>query len=224
LRRGSMAELTLPYLTPDRALIFRVTHVANLPWILEHGLVCQNSEIRDPNFKRIGNADVIGKRQACPVPIPPGGMLADYVPFYFTPLSVTLFNIVTGYGGVERVPRGDLVILASSLHELARSGVRFVCTDRHALLRTARFSNSLSELGALIDWKRLQARDFKRDPENPEKLERYQAEALIHGSLPVHALTGLACSTSDQVAGFEAAVASRNLAIKVVAKPGWFFS
>jgi len=210
-------------LTPDRALIFRVTHVANLPWILQNGLVCQNSVIRDPNFRRIGNADVIDKRQSCPVPIQPGGTLADYVPFYFTPLSVMLYNIVTGYGVVERIPRSDIVILASSLHELARNGVRFVYSDRHALLRTARFSNSLSELDALIDWKRLQARDFKRDPENPEKLERYQAEALVHDSLPVHALTGLACSTGEQAAGFEADMAGRGLAIKVVAKPGWFF-
>lgn len=218
-----MAELTLPYLTPDKALIFRVTHVANLPWILQHGLVCQSSAIRDPNFKRIGNADVIDKRRTCSVPISPGGTLADYVSFYFTPLSVMLYNIVTGYGEIERIPRSEIVILASSLHDVAKNDVPFVFTDRHALLRTARFSNALSELGALVDWKRLQGRDFRRDPEEPEKLERYQAEALVHGSLPVHAFTGLACSTSEQVAGFEAGVASRGLAIRVVAKPGWFF-
>lgn len=218
-----MAELTLPYLTPDRAMIFRVTHVANLPWILENGLVCQNSVIKDPNFKRIGNSDVIGKRQSRAVPISPGGTLADYVPFYFTPLSAMLYNIVTGHEGIERFPPGDIVVLASSLHEVARTGVRFVYTDRHALLRTAKFSNSLSDLDALIDWKRLRLRDFKRDPENPEKLERYQAEALIHGSLPVNVLTGLACSTSEQVAAIESEIASRGLTIKVVAKPGWFF-
>lgn len=115
------------------------------------------------------------------------------------------------------------MILASSLHEVSKSGGRFVFTDRHALLQTAGFSDSLSDLDLFVDWKRLQVRDFRRDPDVLEKLERYQAEALIHGSLPVHALTGLACSAPEQVAGFETEVARHGLEIKVLAKPGWFF-
>jgi len=30
-------------LNPERALIFRIVHVANVPWILDHGLHCKNS-------------------------------------------------------------------------------------------------------------------------------------------------------------------------------------
>ncbi len=35
-------------LSPDKALIFRITHIANMPWILANGLHCPNSDIRDP--------------------------------------------------------------------------------------------------------------------------------------------------------------------------------
>jgi len=218
-----MARSELTYLTPERALIFRVTHVANLPWILENGLVCQSSPVKNPNFRSIGNNDVISKRQNCVVPIPPGGRLADYVPFYFTPLSVMMLNIVTGYRGIEKLSAGELIILATSLQAVEGAGRRFVFTDSHALLGTARFSSALADLPAMIDWKSLRMRDFSHDPEDPGKKERYQAEALVHGSLPANALTGLACSSASRLEQIEAQTRSAGLELKLIARPEWFF-
>jgi hypothetical protein len=83
-------------LKPENGLIFRITHIANVPWILEHGLHCRNSPERDPNYVEIGNPELIQKRTQRPVPIPPGGVLSDYIPFYFTPHSPMLLNIKTG--------------------------------------------------------------------------------------------------------------------------------
>lgn len=68
-------------LNPDKALIFRITHIANVPWILEHGLQCRNSDCRDPDYRVIGNPDLIGKRVHRVVPIAPDGTLSDYIPF-----------------------------------------------------------------------------------------------------------------------------------------------
>ena len=119
-------------LTPEKALIFRITHVANVPWILEHGLHCRNSPDSDPDFRGIGNPDLISKRRHRVVPIPPGGTLSDYVPFHFTPYSIMLYNIKTGYGGVPHVPNTDIVILVSSLHRVAELGAKYLFTDQHA--------------------------------------------------------------------------------------------
>ncbi len=94
-------------LTPERALIFRITHIDNVAWILANGLHCNSSPVRDPNFVQIGNPDLIAKRPNRRVPIPPGGGLGDYVPFYFTPCSPMLLNIVTGHGGIARRPRRE---------------------------------------------------------------------------------------------------------------------
>ncbi len=109
-------------INPNRALIFRITHIANLPWLLDHGLHCRNSAEFDPNFINIGNPDLIARRQLRHVPVPPGGTLSDYVPFYFTPYSLMLFNIKTGYGGVPRQPNDHIVILVSSLRKAAELG------------------------------------------------------------------------------------------------------
>jgi len=74
-------------LTPEKALIFRIIHRDNLPWILENGLHCANSGKSDPNFVPIGNPDLIGKRKVRQVPQAPGGTLSDYVPFFYPPIS-----------------------------------------------------------------------------------------------------------------------------------------
>jgi hypothetical protein len=46
----------------EKALIFRITHVDNIPWILDYGLHCRNSKVFDPNYHEIGNPDLIDKR------------------------------------------------------------------------------------------------------------------------------------------------------------------
>src|SRR5262245_31311594 len=76
-------------LTSEKALIFRATHRLNLPWALANGLHSRSSDLQDPNFVAIGNAEIIYRRQSRKVPIAPGGNLADYVPFYFTPGGTT---------------------------------------------------------------------------------------------------------------------------------------
>lgn len=209
-------------LNPDKALIFRITHIANVPWILDHGLHCRNATCYDPGYREIGNQDLIGKRTLRAVPIPPGGTLSDYVPFYFTPYSPMLLNIKTGYNGMAKTPMADIVILVSSLRRVAEAGIRFVFTDRHAYLQTASYFGTLNDLGR-IDWAILQARDFRRDPDDPGKFERYQAEALVHRHLPVSMLLGLVCHGSAQEVSLVADLANRGLSLKVVVKPEWYF-
>ena len=152
-------------LTPEKGLIFRITHVDNVPWILDHGLHCYNSEISDSNYIEIGNPELIAKREHRVVPIPPGGVLSNYVPFYFTPFSPMLYNIKTGWGGVQQRPMREIVILVSSIKKAAESRLEFVFTDRHAYLEAATYFSS-DDLGCLdrIDWKILQGRNFKQRP------------------------------------------------------------
>lgn len=210
-------------LNPARALIFRLTHRKNLAWILDEGVHCQNSEVMDPNFVGVGSPELIVKRQQRQVPIRPGGVLPDYVPFYFTPFSPMMYNINTGWGGIERRLNEELVILVSNLYTLAKMGRQFVFTDRHAYLKAAKFYSDLDDLQN-IDWGILQDKDFERDKEDPGKVERYQAEALIYRHLPVTALEGIVCYTSAIQKVLHALMLERQLKLKIVAKPGWYFS
>jgi ssDNA thymidine ADP-ribosyltransferase DarT-like protein len=209
-------------LTQARGRIFRITHVKNVAWLLANGLHCRRSEHRDPGFVQIGNPDLISKRGTRVVPLEPGGTLDDYLPFYFTPFSPMLYNIKTGYNGIQQRPMSDIVILTSSLPHLLNTGAAFVFTDRHAYLRTAVFKRDLADL-AVIDWKRLQDRDFKHDPNDPAKFERYQAEALVYRQAPITALSGIVCYTEEVKQQLEVLVAEQDAAIPIAAQPAWFF-
>mgnify|MGYP002780033107 CR=1 FL=1 len=199
-------------LSPERALIFRITHVANVPWLLRHGLHCRASPVRDPAFRSIGNPELIEKRRTRVVPAPPGGSLGeDYVPFYFTPHSPMLLNLKTGYGGVPQTRMADVAILAASLRDLAARDIPFLFTDRHAYLTAAQFYRGLDDLATAVDWSLLRSRDFKRRPDDPGRFERYQAEALVHRY------------SEAQMVPLETAVRQAGLTTPVVARPAYYF-
>jgi ssDNA thymidine ADP-ribosyltransferase, DarT len=161
-----------PTLNSDKALIFRITHRDNVPWILDHGLHAPNGHTLDPNFRNIGNLDLIDKRSRRVVKVGKLGTLSDYVPFYFTPFSIMMYNIHTGYN-VRHIPNGEIVILVSSLHRVAELEIPFVFTDQHAYPPMAQYFTDLEDLDE-VDWDILNRRDFKHDPDDPGKKERYR--------------------------------------------------
>lgn len=211
-----------PNLNPEKALIWRIVHRDNVPWLLDHDVQCAKSAKRDPNYVAIGNPELIDNRSRRLVRVQPGGTLGDYVPFYFTPFSPMMYNIFTGRGAVPQRPNADICILVFSLHTLKASGVPFVFTDRHAYLSAARFFNDVADLGK-IDWPLLRARNFQRNPDDPEQIERYQAEALIHQQVPVKLMTGLVCHNDVVRAALQAEADARGLQIAVRARPHWYF-
>lgn len=208
-------------LTIEKAWIFRITHIDNVAWILEHGLHCCNSTSLDPNFRPIGNVELIGKRASKVVPIAPGGTLSDYVPFYFTPATPMLLNIKTGYHGTPMLPMPQIAILVTSLPKVRECGLRFLFTDNHAYLNTARFSGDLKDLDR-IDWALLQRRDFSRNPDDPGKFERYQAEAIVHGSVPLSAVLGIACHGEPQQQALQEAANRLSCSIPIIVRPAWY--
>lgn len=211
-----------PDLNLNEALIFRIAHIDNLPWILDNGLHASNGAIHDPNYRNIGNRDIIGRRSRRDVPVPPGGMLHDYVPFYFTPFSIMLFNISTGYSGVQRVPNDEIVFFVSSLHRVRARDIPFVFTDTHACVQMAEYFTDLADLDR-VDWPLLERRDFKHDPDDPGKKERYQAEALIWKHVPLDALKGVCCYTNVVEQHIKTQLDQRDLTLETTVEPGWYF-
>lgn len=209
-------------LNPERALIFRIVHIDNVPWILDNGMHCRTSEIQAPDYRVIGNKDLILIRGSRAVPIQPGGTLADYVPFYFTPFSPMLYNINTGFGEVERLPNEQIVIFTSCLHQLEKIDIPYVVSDRHAYLEAAQFCNDRSSLKDL-PWQLWQQKDFTRDLDDPSKFERYQAEALVFKHIPVEAFLGLVCYTPKEENLLMRMVEERALNLSIHSRQGWYF-
>jgi hypothetical protein len=209
-------------LTAENGYIFRITHRDNLPWILENDVHCRSSDKQDPKFVNIGNPEVIEKRKTVAVSVEPHGTLSDYVSFYFTPFSPMALNIKTGYNGIKQRNNEEILILHTSISKLVVDKVTFIFADRNAALAAAKFSSDPRNL-AWLDWRSLQTRDFKKDYDNLEKFERYQAEALIHEMLPVSSLITVACydkATLEEVTKIREKV---GVQVNIEMKPGWYF-
>lgn len=54
-------------LNPEKALIWRIVHRDNVPWILDNGLHCGSSAVRSPSWVDIGKATLITARASQPV-------------------------------------------------------------------------------------------------------------------------------------------------------------
>ncbi|MDB2384582.1 DUF4433 domain-containing protein, partial [Endozoicomonas sp.] len=81
-----------PNLNPEKALIWRIVHWDNLPWLLDNGLHCGHSSVKSSQWINIGNEELIDRRGHRRVPITPGGNLNDYVlctrQFFTKPCSI----------------------------------------------------------------------------------------------------------------------------------------
>jgi hypothetical protein len=203
--------------------IYRILHRDNVPWVLRHGIPCRNHPELDPGFVNIGDRSLIAKRCGRVVPVPPGGTLADYVPLYFCTHSLMLFKIHTKQVEGVDVGQSELVYVVSSIEKLRERGVAFLFTDRHAYVRGARFMSDPAELDSL-DWPLIASRDFRRDPEDPEKIERRAAECLVHRHLPLEALHGFACLGQETQRRVQAALEEVGSSLPIKQRPDWYFS
>ncbi|MCX7063014.1 MAG: DUF4433 domain-containing protein [Proteobacteria bacterium] len=208
--------------TAKSRYIFRILHRDNVPWVLANGVTSRSHPDQNPHYVNIGNLDLIGKRAHRLVPIPPGGVLDDYLPFYFCTHSVMLFNIHTGRVEGVNCGQGDIVYLVSSIERLDEVGARYVFTDRHAYVSNAHYFSDRADLTKL-DWQLIESRDFRRDPNDPGKLERRQAECLVHRGLPVDGLLGIACQNDRTLEFCVGLVAAEGLHLKVLKRTDWYF-
>jgi ssDNA thymidine ADP-ribosyltransferase, DarT len=207
---------------PQPTLIHRITHCANLPWILEHGVCCRATENQDPNFVNIGDRDLIARRETRAVEIHPGGHLSNYVPFYFSPHSVMLYKIHTGEVPGCTARQKEIIFLVSSIQRLQERSLTFLFTDGHASPRNTQYFSDPKDLEQL-DWGTIRSKDFKKRLEDPDRSRRYQAECLVYERVPLEALLAVGCRDTTCLNIVKEKIQCVVNGIKVVVRPGWYF-
>ena len=102
---------------PDlsKIYLFRMTHIANIPHILQYGITHSTSPNANPDFISIGDRSVISTRND--FLLGNGRRLGDYIPFYFGYRTPMLYVIQHGYNMVEPTPHGKIVYLVSRSEE-----------------------------------------------------------------------------------------------------------
>lgn len=180
----------MPQQKPQHLFIFRMTHIDNVTFIAKNGLWPKLSPVQDPDFVPIGNPNIIDKRtNKIVVVIPPGGVLGEYVPFYFSGHSPMLYNITTGYG-VKKVLQKDIVFLVCDALEIVNAGIPYCFTDGNATKAISKFYNNLYGLREL-DWNCIQSKIWKNTEEDYDRVRKKMAEFLVKEHIPTNLIRGI---------------------------------
>jgi hypothetical protein len=220
----------------DPTLIFHITAIPNLTAMASAGELLSKTLVSPLGIQAadIAYQNIQGRRASRPVPIPPNGILHDYVPFYFAPRSPMLMTINSGNVLNSTYRQDDIVHLVSNAQVIAVLGLRFVFTDLHAALDYARF------FGALEDLKEIAWDLFYEQPQldgycqywtsrhtpakHAQRREIRQAEFLVHQRLPLAAITQIGVRNENMEARVRAALAGTNWRPDIVRHPGWYYS
>ena len=181
-------------------LVHHFTHVDNVPALLAAGALIADSDLpRTAPAADVGDPGVKSARRRRPVPIPPGGVVADYVPLYFAPRSPMLYRIACDHrdGIADRYSAGQdpLVYLVSSIERIAAGGATWLATDGNAAAAVSHFTDALDGLADFIDWPLMTKKIWANDAADPDRQRRRMAELLVHRRLPLSALIGFATRT-----------------------------
>ena len=168
-----------------------MTHIQNIPHVLEFGITHKRSRNRNPSFMPIGDTSIISKRDS--FVLPNLRKLGDYIPFYFGYRMPMLFVIQNGHSGVKVTAPENIVYCISSVELILNHGLDFVFTDGHALtqlsLLSIKLPKDVAEIGSILDFEAINSRNWIKEDDTDLK-RRKEAEFLVYGDLPVSAIRG----------------------------------
>ena len=156
----------------EKVFIFHFTHVDNFTSILNDGLFADAS-ISCDKYENIGNTEIKNRRKAMPVPF--GGCVANYVPFYFAPRSPMMY---TQYKN-NIIKNDEIIYLVANAHSLIPK-YRWCCSDMNAAKNDATFYQTVEDLEKKLSWEIFAATQWNNTDEHPDRMERRMAEFLIY--------------------------------------------
>lgn len=205
----------------NRFFIYHITHLRNLPGIIQEGGLLPDAEVRrrEMAITNIGYSHIKLRRMRRPIRAGMEGTLGQYVPFNFCSRSVMLYALRNGHadydGGQEQI-----VHLISCTDTIAKLDLPFVFTDIHADLDYAQHFDDLSKLEESVDWSVMKLIYWS----DPEVKKRRQAEFLIWNFFPWEAVIGIATKTTAVAAEVKKIIEQEAHKPKVAVKPDWYYN
>jgi len=204
--------------------IYHITHIDNLESIIfEGGLLAYNAmRAADTEYTNIAYDNIQDRRARIRVPCGAGGVLHDYVPFYFAPRSPMLYTI--NKGNVKGYTQGQAAVihLVSDVEDIDAVGLDFVFTDGHAVMTFTDFFDDLHYL-EYLDWDVMESRYWNDTNEDNDRKRRRQAEFLVHNSLPWQLITEIGVINSTIKAQTENILQNFTHKPSVIVRNNWYY-
>jgi predicted nucleic-acid-binding Zn-ribbon protein len=185
-----------------------MTHVTNIPHILEYGITHRNSPRTNPKYKAIGDSSLISFRETKNVWITNGRQdyenvkeitLGDYIPFYFGYRTPMLYVVQKGGNLVPNpISPEEIVYLVSSVQKILDHQLTFYFSNGHATDGLTEFydSSMVSEIENLVDFQATKVKYWINENDLDLK-RRKEAEFVVKEDLPVSCILGYICYSPD---------------------------
>lgn len=181
-------EMVVPKPTP----IYRLLHLDNLEVYLNRGaLHAPNFTPRDGLiYKTIHNSHVQTLRMNTQITCGPGGVIHDYVAFYFGRWSPMLLQLKTGQVPGYTEGQEFLIYVVSTVQSVITAGKNFVFSDGHGVVAYTKWYDNLDCLDK-VDWNMVDQRFWSDSSEDGDRKRRKQAEFLVHQACPWKAIQSI---------------------------------
>lgn len=166
---------------PNPTPIYRFIHIDNLHVCLQRGGLHAPNHTPDDGlvYKTIHNVDIQYQRKVKAIRYGHGGVIHDYVAFYFGYLSPMMLQLKTGQ--VEGYDEGQepLIYLVSTAQAVANSGTGYVFSDGHGVAAFTHWHDDLADLDR-VDWNMVYQRYWADNIDDMDRQRRKQAEFLVY--------------------------------------------
>lgn len=220
---------------PSPVRLFHITATANLAEICATGHLCSKTvgQLVGINYQNIAHQGAQGARAVRAVPNPPGGVVHDYVPFYFAPRSPMLHAIEGGKVAGCQWRQADILHFETTVERVTADNYPFVFYDRNATLAFSVPYTDLAHLNA-VAWDLLteapQLDGFCKYWQNKmdvlryaDRMERRQAEFLVKGTVPLNKLTKIGVIDERKATEVRHILNQAGVDLSVEVKSDWYF-
>ncbi|WIH98354.1 type II toxin-antitoxin system toxin DNA ADP-ribosyl transferase DarT [Empedobacter falsenii] len=189
-------------------IIYRMTHIENIPHILENGITHKNSLNSNPHYRNIGDLSLIDNRSQKEVSVDNGNYLnlnpkkitlGNFIPFYFGIRMPMLYTAQIGGNFVENATSPESIIyLACSVDSIIGFGHEYYFSDGHATNNYSSFydSSKIADINNILDWSAIKS-NYWGGNENLNTKRKKQAEFLILGDINIDNIVGFGCYNED---------------------------
>ena len=203
----------------NETYLYRMTHIENVPHILEHGVTHVLSTHTNKSYKAIGDNSIISTRND--FDLPNGKKLGAYIPFYFGVRMPMLYVIQKGFNGVTATPAKDIVYCISSVQKIIDNQLPFVFTDGHAVDGLSVFyeEKDLPNIDTILDKNAIDETYWRKEDDLDLK-RRKEAEFLVETDIPSTAIIGWVVSNEEAKKRLLTMGIPEN---KIYVKPNYYF-
>jgi hypothetical protein len=222
---------------PRPVRLFHITALDNLDMICQQGALISKTKSQQLglHYHNIAHGGAQGARSTKSVKNPPGGLVHDFVPFYFAPRSPMLSAIHNGQVQNCNYDQAGIIYFETTIEIAHQNGLQdFVFYDRNATLDYSQSFTDLQLLATSVDWGTITesprldgfCKYFMNSHANPRYVDRVakrQAEFLIKETVPLDWVTRIGVIDQNMAQQVDAILVKNGVNLQVDVMTDWYF-